>query len=733
LRDLLLDATRKPQLGQSDDYSYIWRKDLLQANHRVKQIPDILIDALRDTALDLSRRTGIGFQVVQEALLARNRLILMRVVIFVAAQVCGPNDPFVSQVLIDTRLLDRMICRAEYTLLLQALFLKLSEPARQQVLGAMAADPLQTIAPARQQELGPERLAQLSRVVMRNRLSAFGEALPSELSPLRDQLIAELGEMQTSGTTSLWHGPTSPLTGEALSAMPIPELVAYLTSWSPSNQFGAPSREGLARDLQQLAKNRATEWTKEARAFIGLKSTYVRGILLGLNDACTAKVLIEWPPVLELMLWVLAQPRELVTDHNAFDEGEDPDWSWTRQAIARLLTTAFMTPEAGLDWSARDKVGSILQVLLQDPDPALNADPAEDRDPLTTSINSVRGVAAHALFRFAWWIHNHLPPPQAGATLSFERMPEIEVGADLVLQDASPALHSVLGDWFRTLFYFDSGWTTANIDMIFPEAPELKPYWAAAWRAFAEYDQPYDPAFPLLKLKYEFAVGKLRDATEDERKKFGEAGLGQHLISYYWRGVGGDETRDLLLRYFELCTPEAAAHVLWSLGAGLEGPEPIAAQTLSALTRLWSDLEAQSSAWTELKRREVYRQFGSWFMSGRFDERWALQELKRAIEIGAGILDVEGVLARLATLCGDYPREVADILELLLKDERQLWQPLLWRAQVEAALRSLLTSSDLAARAHAEEIVNLLVQNGSLFARDLLSGATGSKPVAQIQ
>jgi len=133
-----------------------------------------------------------------------------------------------------------------------------------------------------------------------------------------------------------------------------------------------------------------------------------------------------------------------------------------------------------------------------------------------------------------------------------------------------------------------------------------------------------------------------------------------------------------------------------------------------------AQLHTQSSGWAELKRREVYRQFGRWFISGRFDEDWALQELKRAIEIGAGILDVEGVLARLATVCADHPRQVANILEPLLKDDRQLWQPLLWQAQVEAVLRAILNSSDAEARAHADRIADQLVQNGSLFARDLL-------------
>ena len=727
LRDLLLDSARAPGEGQSEDFSYIWRRDLLRANFTVKQITDILIDAVRDTALYLAQRADVGFEPVKTLLLARNRLILTRVVIFVAAQVCHSDDPFVLETLLDTRLVDRFTCRVEYTALLRAMFPKMSQAAQQRILEAMAREPLQTIPESKQQELAPERLAQLRRVVRRDRLSAFGAALPAGLTAERDVLVADLGESHAPSAPTIWHGPTGPVTSESLERMPFPELLSYLARWAPTHEFGAPSREGLARDLQRLAKERALDWSTDARAFEGLNPTYVRGVILGLNDASTARMRLDWAVVLDLLRWVMAQPRQIVTDNNALDEGEDPDWSWTRQAIARLLTTGLTTPENEIEFGLRNGVWMVLDELLKDPDPVADADPAEDRDPLTTSINSVRGTAGHAVFRFAWWIHKHLSAPDAGAELRFDRMPEVKTGIERMLADPSPAMHSVLGDWFRTMFFFDARWTEENIDGIFPEAPESRPYWLATWRAFADYDQPYEPAFAVLKPKYVFAVDQLADASEELRKKMGEAGLGQHLTFYYWRGVGGDETRGLLLRYFERCSSTAAAHALWSIGGGLEGAEPIAPATISALMRLWTDLSTQAAGWPELKRREVYRQFGRWFSSGRFDNRWALLELKRALDEGAGMLDVEDVLARLEALSREYSREVADIVETLLQDERQLWQPLIWKSQVESLVRALLNSDDEAARQHAERIVNQLVENGSLFARDLLPRATAAQ------
>lgn len=718
LRSSLVASAREPGEGRAEDFSYIWRRDLLQANFAIKQTTDVLIDAVRDTALNLARRADIGFEPVRTLLLDGNRLILTRIAIWVAAQACDPNDLFVLETLLNTSFVDRFTCRAEYSKLLQTMFPRMSPEAQQQIVAAMSRDPLQTIPESTQQTLSPERLAQRARAVRRDRLTAFGAVLPTELLAERDGLIGDLGEPQKPGGGAVWHGPTSPLNLDSLGAMTVSEVVDYLVSWNPSRDFGAPSREGLARDLQQLAKDRAALWSQNAPLFIGLNPTYVRGIILALNDASAAKVSLTWSPVLELVNWVLAQPRETNADRN--DDDEDPDWTWTRQAIARFVTTGLTDPESQIDIGLRESVWQVLQELLVDPDPATEADPVDDDDPLTTSINTVRGLAAHALFRFAWWIHRSLPAPVAGAELSFHRMPEVRSGLEMMLADASPAVHSVLGDWFRTMFFFDPRWTAEHLDRVFPESSELYPFWVATWRAFAEYDHPYDPAFGLLKRKYVFAVDKIIDASEENRKKMGEAGLGQHLMSYYWRGVGAEGTRALLLRYFDFCSPTAAAHALWGVGQGLAGSEPVTPETVQALAALWSDLTSQATHWTELKRREVYRQFGRWFSSGRFENRWALQELARALRMGAGMLDVEEVLARLEAISADHPREVAATLEILLKDEGQLWQPLIWKAQVESLLRTLLNSADETARAQAEQIVNALVENGGLFARDIL-------------
>jgi hypothetical protein len=304
-------------------------------------------------------------------------------------------------------------------------------------------------------------------------------------------------------------------------------------------------------------------------------------------------------------------------------------------------------------------------------------------------------------------------------------MPEVREALEATVRDPVPAIRCVVGERFTTTFYFDAAWTTQHLDDIFPTCDALRAIWQASWGTFVDYSQPYDPAYEILKERYALAVARLRDATDESRKRMGERGLGNHLASYYWRSIGGEHSHRLLLEYFEWCSPVSAGLVVHYFAQGLEGKEPIAPSTMTALTALWGELMAQSPSWGEQKNRELIRQFGRWFASARFDAEWSLAELERCLRTGAGLLDLQDVIVHLARLAASHPAEVSVCVELVLKDDRELWRPLTWQAELASVLTTLLRSSDGAVRTRTESIVDRLVESGSLFARDLQSGGDG--------
>lgn len=72
----------------------------------------------------------------------------------------------------------------------------------------------------------------------------------------------------------------------------------------------------------------------------------------------------------------------------------DPGWSWTRKAIADLLSAGFENRAGSIPIDFRQKVWTILKPLTDDPDPT----PEDEQrygcfnmDPATLSINTTRG------------------------------------------------------------------------------------------------------------------------------------------------------------------------------------------------------------------------------------------------------------------------------------------------------------------------------------------------------
>ena len=364
---------------------------------------------------------------------------------------------------------------------------------------------------------------------------------------------------------------------------------------------------------------------------------YVRWVIMGFADIVMQKGRIDhWNPVLALAEWVVNQPDVPVPQNDnpwaAFDAG----WAAARQSIAHLLHNGMAHEETGLSPELRGRVWTILEILFKDPDPSAPEvdESVLDSDSLSQSINTVRGWATHALFRYIWWVHKDLA--RHDSTPSLEQMPEARASLEVALHDPSPVIRSVLGDWLRTILYFDMDWATAHLDQMFPEPEPDLPMWYAGWGTFAKYSPPYDLGFDVLYRKYAFGVARLKDASEENRKRMGELGLGNHLAGYFWRAVGGARSHDLLLVYFDNASPVCAGQIVGNLGRGLQDTsEALAETTVSSLMELWSELRAREANWDEQKRREVVRQFGEWFPSKRLPTMWAIESLaKQCIGVG---------------------------------------------------------------------------------------------------
>lgn len=724
---LLRETLDPKERNEVEDYSYIWRRDLEAANHSVKEVKDVLIDAIRDSAVLLAHDPAVGFRAVRDILFGGKRPILRRIAMYIATQVCDPSDSFATQLLFDPLVVDRMTYRAEYARLLEAFYPRLPQSEQRRLLTFLTTDYLRSIPEERRNSLSDDKAKSLSKMIERNRLVAFGSSIPAGLTTRRNALVTELGEPREGMATAVWTGPTSPLTDEQLEKMSLERVVEYIRTWQPEEAFDAPRAEGLSRALQSQVKARLEEFAAGAALFVGSPPTYVRGVITGLADAAAANQGFDWTGVLTLVSWVCEQPPDEQLPEREIPEDVDPGWTWTRQTIARLVERGLTHDQSGLSLDHRPIIWSVIESLLHDPDPTQDSEQASgETDALTRSINSVRGLALHAVLRYQWWVHEGLKSAgeSQGAPSTLELYPEVIKALEGSLGDPAAAVRCVFGEYFPTLFHFDATWATLHVEAVFPESDELLRYWVATWGTFVEYAQPYDAAFGALRSKYDLALDRLEAADAVLRKRMGERGLGQHLGSYFWRSVDGQRSLERLLSYFDVCSPESAGHTMWFLARGLAEVQSIPEATLTNLKSLWTELSARAAQWSEQKRRELHRHFGTWFTSPHFDGTWALGALEKSLATGAGLIDLQKVLVRLDSLARDYPMEVSACLEQLIRDEQQLLRPLLWEAELGAVLKALLTSPRQEVRQRAEKLVDLLVENGALFARQLVAQKT---------
>jgi hypothetical protein len=221
--------------------------------------------------------------------------------------------------------------------------------------------------------------------------------------------------------------------------------------------------------------------------------------------------------VLDLCTWVVEQ-RPGPEEYDLF--AEEQGWRNTRSAIADLLDVALAkTPPIPL--VHRDQVCRIITILAHDPDPtpALEATHADDRDPASLAINTIRGKALEAVVAYALWVRAQTPEPR-----DFTGMPEVRTVLDEHLQhDPSLAILSVYGRFFPWLVLLDHQWAADHVTAIFGDERGT-----AAWETYLTMCAAYDDTVALLPTYYERAVAVLRpDRAADSRR--GKPNPDEHL------------------------------------------------------------------------------------------------------------------------------------------------------------------------------------------------------------
>jgi hypothetical protein len=522
----------------------------------------------------------------------------------------------------------------------------------------------------------------------------------------------------------MWIGPTSPLTEETLTGMSIDDLLRHLASWTPSSDWLSPSREGLGRVLSELVKKQPEAFSREAHRFANpdIRPVYIYHLFFGLRDAPRNKISLNWKSILTLALALVEQAQSgtlpTFVSQNRHDAWGSK-WDGAFQEIASLLEAGLENPAVGPSFELREDIWRVLCFVCEHPEPTPEYEQqygGNNMEPLTLSINTVRGRGFHALFAYLFWCDRHFASKgENGSRIPAECKAVLEAHLD-PMHDPSLTVRSVYGRFFPWLYIYEPAWATGLLDRLFPlKAQELR---YAAWETYllnAVFPQVYGALKPL----YELAISETRKFTRDRRFSIDPVQrLAEHMMVAYAYRAEPDKSATWA-KFFRVATAKDRGSAVSFGGRAyiLRDSESFdeTSPDISRLQEFWEWRLADS------KDAEELREFGWWVKEGKFSDEWMLQRLIGTLKKTEGAIEADNfVLDALADLASPHPLLCGQALMLIVKSrhtERWILGP---GSRIQDILTTLYSKPAAEERHLAVQIIDYLTKLGFEAYRQIL-------------
>ncbi len=716
-----------------EDYSYIWRLSIESDGY--DDLENLLVSAVRNAVEQIAKADPTQVPKLVVELERRPWRVFHRVALHLLRRFPDAAPDLISRMLTERAHLEEF--RHEYSLLAKDQFGRLNPEDQEKILKWIGEGlDIEEIKKSWKEwdgrEITNEEAERYSKQWQCERLEPLSDSLLPQWKHRYEELIAEVGPPREPERGGVGSGHASPKSLGDLSTMSVQEIAVYLKTWQPpdDHRWRDPSPQGLGQILRQLITSEPERFALEADRFAGCDPTYIRHVIGGFHEAARQNRVFPWPGVLNLCQWVMEQPRDGSEDEaESVDDERDKGWQWTRGNIADLLEEGFKGNAVSIPFELRESVWSVLDPLTNDPDPSQDSD--RNGDWLTTSLNAVRGKAMHALVRYALWVRRNIEKGPSGnerVTQGFEEMPEVRevLEAHLNLKkDPTLAIRTVYGQWFPWLVLLDQEWATSYVSTIFPPDEKDQSLWKAAWVTYITRCDPYNNIFEVLRNEYGRAVNRIETSKEEPVNaltNYAERLVG-HLMILYWRGkVSLDDSEGLLVRFYEKAFELLRGHAIELMGRALhkdkEDEKDVPAEILDRFKALW-EWRVQKAAGS---RSREFEGFGWWFVSGKFDNAWAMDQLVVALRLAGKVEPDDMVVERLEALAKDMPQQTIECIRMMVEGDIEGWAVHSWQSHAKTILATAIQSGNPRARQAAIQVVDRLGERGYLNFKDLYPG-----------
>lgn len=713
---LLLDLLQEALSGASDDThpetSHIWRRSIEQANRgRRYVLTDALIDGVRDAAISRSQTEPARVAEIVERLEAVTHPIGVRLALFVLTKARDADISLAQERLLNRAALEQWRAHREYGPLLAASFKHLERSAQETILGWIREGPSQlpSIEGTRLEAWRYRRLR-----VLKGQLPGEWEAELARITPDASDEEAQDGEV--------WRGPTSPATAAQLGLKSVDQVLEFARSWKAGTGWGEPSTEGLGRVLTLVVAERPAEFALAAQRLAEQRPTFVRAGLQGFLEALKTTRSFEWDAVIQLCAWIVTQSDEPTGENPSWDH--DPDWSWSRQTVARLVTAGLDSTMNAIPASLRHHVWSIIEALTWDTDSGASTAAVSDLEfGLDQAISSVRGNAVAAAVRYGVWLK------KSGAVDGERAMQSIpELAANLEdhadqSQESSTAIRAVMGESIPVLHWIDSEWAPDFSQRLVGAPGDLG---RAAWISYLKWNHLYDPVFESLKAQYAVALAELGPDLSKVDSGTSAQHLIQHLMVAHLRGLPG--AIELVESFLAVASESSRAEAVEFVGRSLMSEGPLAEGETDRAVALWGRLLPGRSVQNSGVPREL-EPFGWWLCSQKLDLEWSIRNAFLVLGLGAVLEPDHLVLDYLKTLAQSRPLDAVRMLNAMCDNIRDEWSIHGWLDSASVVLETCLSSDAAEAQAGARAAASKLIARGHRRFELLVQTSTGGGEV----
>ena len=714
------------EAGEAESaYTSIWRPAIEdhEQNWGHDRTVNGLVNATRDTFLARLQAHPDELRAAVEGLLEMQAGILKRMGIYLLVELGNHDRDLVAAVLTNKLFFDDPEFNHEFHRLAEARFVLLTEAERERYFALVDETTLERSQGHPDQE-GQVRGDGWARV----RLQPVANFLAGERAARYRAISERWGEDEHPGFLSWhssWWGPNSPLSTADLGRFTIVELADYLRSWTAPDAFGpAPSREGLARELQTAAASDPAHYAPLANYLADLPPLYTSWFLLGMREALKGEIDFGLHDIVRLCWIAVERSRDVEPDAAGF---RDDTWRSTRIEVARFLEDALERKR--LESDPDSSVWATIRLLLEDSDPTPTSEERygpPNQDPLTYSLNSTRGQAVHAAIAYVWWSWSRADDKD-GWNLASD-LPETVRALEAHLSaadDPSLAIGAAFGWGIPWLIAVDAGWVREKAGVLFGDFSTDRN--RAAWDAFLMRARPGRIVFEPLKdfyLRYARLLSRTRKAPNARMAMTDPvARYLDHLVVLDLHGAlprrrgpleailgtGRSSPRTWLIA----ALVEAAGRIAHNSG-------PLDHEVDEAFRSLWLRIRAVVQARNNAAERASLGFFSWWFASSLRSE-WTLPEINELLGRKTALEADFLVLPRLAELASDRISEVLLALGRLLPASDQSWAIRAHEGELEKILRLGIEAPSIVDQERARAIVNRLGMLGMFRLRNLLS------------